>query len=139
MLIVGNDGQFRRFCAALGLNAATDPRFARNADRLAHADALHAMIAAALAMRSRAECLALLEAAGVPAAPINDLAEVFRDPQVVARGLVQQVGSTDVRVIGNPIRMSRSPLREARPAPRLDQHTEEVVEELAREDANGLP
>ncbi len=80
MLIVGNDGQFRRFCAALELEGvAEDARFARNADRLGNAEALGAIIAAALADRSRAECLALLEAAGVPAAPINDLAEVFAD------------------------------------------------------------
>jgi crotonobetainyl-CoA:carnitine CoA-transferase CaiB-like acyl-CoA transferase len=137
MVIVGNDGQFRRFCAALGLDGvAEDPRFARNAARLRHADALASLIAQAIGRRTVAECQALLDDAGVPAGPINDLAQVFADPQVLARGMVREVarpsGGRKARVIANPIRMSRTPPRSDRPPPRLGEHTEEVVEEVSR-------
>jgi glutaryl-CoA transferase len=135
MVIVGNDGQFRRFCAALGLDGvAEDPRFARNAARLRHAEALAPLIAQALGRRTVAECQALLDAAGVPAGPINDLDQVFADPQVRARGMVREVarpGGGTARVIAYPVRMSRTPPRGDRPPPRLGEHTEEVVEEVS--------
>jgi crotonobetainyl-CoA:carnitine CoA-transferase CaiB-like acyl-CoA transferase len=134
MIIVGNDGQFRSFCAALGmLDLAADARFARNADRLRHADALALLIGQALRDRTLAECQALFDAAGVPASPINTLAQVFADPQVIARGLVREVVRPDgppVRVIANPIRMSRTPPRSDRPPPRLGEHTDEVAAEI---------
>ena len=135
MLIVGNDGQFRALCAVLGLEGvAEDPRFARNAARLRHADALAPLIEAALLRRGMAEWQALLDAAGVPASPINDLAQVFADPQVQARGMVREVARPDgqrARVIANPIRMSRTPPRYDRPPPRLGEHTAEVTAEAA--------
>ena len=137
MLIVGNDGQFRQLCAVLGLEGvAEDPRFARNAARLRHADALAPLIEAALLRRGMAEWQALLDAAGVPASPINDLAQVFADPQVQARGMVREVARPDgqrARVIANPIRMSRTPPRYDRPPPRLGEHTAEVTAEAAPE------
>jgi crotonobetainyl-CoA:carnitine CoA-transferase CaiB-like acyl-CoA transferase len=80
-----------------------------------------------------AACLALFEAAGVPASPINTLAQVFADPQVIARGMVREVARPDgpaVRVIANPIRMSRTPPRSDRPPPQLGEHTDEVVADL---------
>lgn len=133
MLIVGNDGQFRRLCAVLNLEGvADDPRFARNAARLRHADALAPLIEAALRQRGVDEWQALLDAAGVPAGPINDLAQVFADPQVQARGMVREVGrpgGRKARVIANPIRMSRTPPRYDRPPPQLGEHTEEVAKE----------
>ncbi len=135
MIIVGNDEQFRRFCAALGMDGvAEDPRFARNADRLRHADALAPLIARAVAPRRLADCLALVDGAGVPASPINNLAQVFADPQVIARGMVREIdrgAGRTARVIANPIRLSRTPLRNDRPAPNLGEHTEEVMRELA--------
>ena len=92
MIIVGNDAQFRSFCAALRMpEVLTDPRFTRNADRLRHADALALLIGQALRNRTLAECQALFDAAGVPASPINTLAQVFADPQVIARGMVREV------------------------------------------------
>jgi crotonobetainyl-CoA:carnitine CoA-transferase CaiB-like acyl-CoA transferase len=132
MLIVGNDEQFRRFCRALGMpEAAEDPRFARNEARLAHAAELAPLIARALETRTVAECQALLDQAGVPASPINDLAQVFEDPQVVAREMVRRVTGPDgreMRVIANPIRMSRTPPETARSAPRLGEHTAQIAE-----------
>jgi crotonobetainyl-CoA:carnitine CoA-transferase CaiB-like acyl-CoA transferase len=130
MLIVGNDEQFRRFCEAMGLSGlAGDSRFARNADRQRNVQALDPVLRAAFARRTVAECQALLDAVGVPAAPINDIEQVFADPQVVARGLVRELRRPDggqARVLANPIRMSRSPLQDARLPPSLGQHTAEV-------------
>jgi crotonobetainyl-CoA:carnitine CoA-transferase CaiB-like acyl-CoA transferase len=136
MLIVGNDEQFRRLCKTLGLDGvADDPRFRRNEARLRNANALAALIDAALRQRTTAEWQALLDAAGVPAGPINDLAQVFADPQVIARGMVREIGRPDgrtARVIANPIRMSRTPPRYDRPPPMLGEHTDEVAAELPR-------
>ena len=134
MIIVGNDAQFCSFCAALRMpEVLTDARFTRNADRLRHADALALLIGQALRNRTLAECQALFDAAGVPASPINTLAQVFADPQVIARGMVREVARPDgppVRVIANPIRMSRTPPRSDRPPPRLGEHTDEMAAEL---------
>ena len=135
MIIVGNDGQFRSFCVVLGMpGLAADARFARNADRLRHAEALAGLIANALRGRSMAECLSLLDAAGVPTSPINTVAQVFADPQVVARGLLREVARPDggtIRVVANPIRMSRTPPVSDRPPPRLGEHSAEVAVEWA--------
>jgi crotonobetainyl-CoA:carnitine CoA-transferase CaiB-like acyl-CoA transferase len=130
MLIVGNDGQFRSFCRALGMpEVAEDARFARNEARLENHAQLAPLIARALATRTVAECQALLDAAGVPASPINDVAQVFADPQVVAREMVREIARPDgrkVRVIASPIRLSRTPVRSDRLPPTLGQHTGDV-------------
>jgi crotonobetainyl-CoA:carnitine CoA-transferase CaiB-like acyl-CoA transferase len=85
IVAVGNDGQFVRLLALLGL--AGDPRFATNADRVRNRVSLDALLTPAIALRQRDELLAALAAAGIPAGPINDMAQVFADPQVIARGL----------------------------------------------------
>lgn len=130
MVIVGNDAQFRRLCGVLAVpHLAADPRFARNTDRLAHADVLAPLIEAAFAGRRLAECEAALSAAGVPAAPINDLAQVFDHPQVRARSLVREVQRADgakVRLLASPIRMSRSAMQDDRAAPSLGEHTLDI-------------
>lgn len=131
MLIVGNDEQFRRFCNVMDLpGVADDPRFSRNADRLRNADALAPLISRALAPRSMAECKALLDSAGVPASPINNVAQVFANPQVQAREMVRELGQANgqpVKMIANPIRMSRTPPIYKRPPPTLGQHNSEVL------------
>jgi len=130
MLIVGNDSQFRRFCRAMNLDGlATDPRFARNADRLANAALLEPLLRAAFEQKTVDQCEALLTEAGVPAAPINDIAQVFRNPQVVARGMVRDTCRPDgtiSRTLANPIRMSRSSIRDNRVPPHLGEHTADV-------------
>lgn len=131
MLIVGNDEQFRRFCQAMDIpELAKDERFARNGLRLKHADILGPLVARAFAGRTVSECQRLLNEAGVPAAPINNMAQVFKDPQVVAREMVREVKRPDgqkARVLANPIRMSRSPLRLPELPPRLGEHNEQVT------------
>jgi crotonobetainyl-CoA:carnitine CoA-transferase CaiB-like acyl-CoA transferase len=92
VVAVGNDAQFRRLCALLGL--PEDSRYATNADRVRNREALAALLSPAIALRRRDELLAALAAAGIPAGPINDLAEVFADPQVVAREMRIDPGGT---------------------------------------------
>ena len=130
MLIVGNDSQFRSICGALDMpEVAEDRRFARNASRLENHEQLAPLIAHAFAKRTVAECQALLDAAGVPASRINDVAQVFEDPQVMAREMVREVARPDgskVRMIASPIRMSRTPPHSDRLPPALGQHTNDV-------------
>ena len=102
IVAVGNDGQFRKLCGLLGLDAvAQDPRFASNADRVGHRDALAAALAPAFLLRERDELLTTFAAAGVPAGPINNVADVFADPQVVARGL--RIEASGVPGVASPI------------------------------------
>jgi crotonobetainyl-CoA:carnitine CoA-transferase CaiB-like acyl-CoA transferase len=88
ILATGNDAQFRRLCGILGLHdLAADPAFATNEARIARRGELTARLTAATRTMGRAALLAACEAAGVPAGPINDMADVFADPQVIARGM----------------------------------------------------
>ncbi|WP_041795716.1 CaiB/BaiF CoA transferase family protein [Pararhodospirillum photometricum] len=135
MLAVGNDGQFERFCAVADLPAlAHDPRFARNRDRVAHRDALLALLEPRLKERPTAAWLAALEAVGVPCGPINTLDQVFADPQVLARGLRLEVPhplSGTVPLVRSPLRLSGT--ETAAPAeapPLLGQHTRGVLGDL---------
>ncbi|MEH3159349.1 MAG: CaiB/BaiF CoA-transferase family protein [Sphingomonas taxi] len=116
ILAVGNDGQFRRFCAVAGLDA-DDPRYATNALRLEHRAPLFAAITAATRTFARDDLLAKLEAAGVPAGPINTVEQALTDPQVLARGMVLEGGP--IRGLRTPIRFSDATLATDRPAPRL--------------------
>jgi crotonobetainyl-CoA:carnitine CoA-transferase CaiB-like acyl-CoA transferase len=121
ILAVGNDGQYRRFCAAVGL-PADDPRYATNALRLEHREPLFAAIEAATRAFPQADLLARLEAAGVPAGPINTVAQAFADPQVIARDMridaARPDGST-VPGVRTPIRFSEAALVTDRAAPML--------------------
>ena len=123
ILAVGNDGQFRRFCDAMGLpEMRDDPRFATNAGRLAFKDVLFAGIEAATSLVPKLELLARLEAVGVPAGPINTVAQAFDDPQVVARGMAIDVARPDgslVPGLRTPIRFSEADLATGRAAPML--------------------
>jgi len=116
ILAVGNDGQFRRFCAVVGMDAG-DPRYATNALRLEHREPLFATITAATKRFQRDDLLAALEAAGVPAGPINTVEQALTDPQVLARGMV--LDNAPIRGLRTPIRFSDADLATDRPAPRL--------------------
>jgi crotonobetainyl-CoA:carnitine CoA-transferase CaiB-like acyl-CoA transferase len=134
ILAVGNDGQFAKLCAAAGIpEAATDPRFASNAARVANREACAAAIAPAMKKRTTAEWVALLEPLGVPCGPINRLDQVFDHPQVRHRGLridVPHPLSGSVPLVANPIKFSRTPLAYDTPPPMLGQHTEEILRDL---------
>ena len=133
VVAVGNDAQFARLAEAMGRrDLAADPRFSTNAARVAHREALVAAMAPLLAARDTEAWVRALDAADVPAGPINDLAQVFEDPQVRHRGLRVEVPRADgapVPVVASPIRLSRTPV-EHRPPPRLGEHTREVLVEV---------
>ncbi len=140
LLAIGNNGQFARFCQAAGHPEwAADARFASNTSRVAHREALIALMETATRTRSTAEWIALLEDKAVPCGPINDIGEAFDDAQVKARGLAvplardgQTLGDGIERIVGvaSPLRLAATPpvLRHAPPA--LGQHTDEVLAEL---------
>jgi crotonobetainyl-CoA:carnitine CoA-transferase CaiB-like acyl-CoA transferase len=134
ILAVGNDAQFARFCAIAGCSElALDERFARNAGRVRHRSVLVPLLAARLKLKPRAEWLAALEAAKVPCGPINDLADVFADPQVQARAMTVELAhprAGSVRVVANPIRLSATPVRYRCAPPLLGADTDAVLAEF---------
>ena len=120
VIACGNDGQFARLCSVLGLSLHEDSRFRTNPDRLAHRGELVALLGPRLAGMARAEVLAAMDAAGVPAGPINTVAEAFAEPQAVARGVVQEIGVS--RAPRSPMRFSEAELAGGVAPPRLDEH-----------------
>jgi crotonobetainyl-CoA:carnitine CoA-transferase CaiB-like acyl-CoA transferase len=134
ILAVGNDRQFAKFCEVAGEAAlASDPRFARNADRVRHRDTLVPLLARRMKTRAKHDWLGALEAAHVPCGAINDLAEVFADPQVAARGMVAAMPhplSDNLRLVASPLKLSETPVQYRRAPPLLGEHTDEVLHEL---------
>ncbi len=131
IIAVGNDGQFRKLCEVADLTAlADDPRFSSNKARVAHRAELIPLLRQATVFKTTAEWVTLLEAAGVPCGPINDLAQVFADPQVQARGLrldlPNSLGSTTPQV-ASPLRLSETPVQYRNAPPLLGEHTEQVL------------
>ncbi len=131
ILTVGNDGQFRKFCEVAGHPEwAADARFATNSARVANRAELVPLIRQVTVFRTTAEWIAALEQAGVPCGPINDLAQVFADPQVQARGTRIRMAhplAGEVDLVANPIRLSRTPVDYRRPPPLLGEHNSEVL------------
>ncbi len=136
ILAVGNDGQFKRFCAFAGApELAEDPRFATNAERVRNREALYAALPELTLKKTQAEWVDGLSAIGVPAGPVNNLEQVFSDPQILHRGMrltMDYPGMKDgqVELIGNPVKFSETPVDYRRPPPTVGQHTEEVLQEL---------
>jgi len=132
VLAIANDAQFRRFCKATGEEQlAGDPRFTTNGDRVAHRDALIALLAPLLARRTTAEWIEMLEAANVPCGPINRIDQVFADPQAEARGLrislEHATGPLDL--VASPLRLAKTPPEYCNAPPLLGQHTDQVLKE----------
>ncbi len=121
IIATGNDGQYRRLCEVLGLPAlATAPDYATNADRIQTREALTAALQAVTRAWSRDDLLAALEAQGVPAGPINDMGEVFADPQIVARGM--RIAPDGVPGVRSPFTFSGADLALDRPSPKLGEN-----------------
>jgi crotonobetainyl-CoA:carnitine CoA-transferase CaiB-like acyl-CoA transferase len=134
ILAIGNDGQFQRFCTVLGTpELAEDGDFATNPARVANRVRLREILVARLAGIGRDELLPKLDKAAVPASPINNIAEMFSDPQIAARGMRMDLADADGNLLPSvraPILMSETPLAYERPSPRLGEHTEEILAEL---------
>ncbi|WP_181013277.1 CaiB/BaiF CoA transferase family protein [Pseudomonas syringae] len=134
ILTVGNDSQFRKFAAVAGQPQwAEDPRFLTNKLRVAHRAELIPLIRQVTVFKATAQWVSELEAAGVPCGPVNDLAQVFADPQVVARGLaieLPHVLAGRVPQVASPIRLSETPVEYTRAPPLLGEHTAQVLQAL---------
>jgi crotonobetainyl-CoA:carnitine CoA-transferase CaiB-like acyl-CoA transferase len=133
MLAVGSDGLWRRFTAAAGLDELTDdPRYATNPDRIQHRDTLIPAITQALAARGCVEWTDLLNAAGVPAGPVNTVPAALAQPQVAAREMVVELEhpvAGVLKMLGTPLKLSAQPASIRRPPPALGQHTDEILAE----------
>ena len=142
VLAVGNDDLWRRFCEVADLQAlATDPRFATNRDRVTAYDELRPLLAAAFKRRSRQAWIDALNAAGVPCGAVRDIDQVLADPQIAARAMVAALEhdtAGPLRVLGVPIKLSRTPGSIRTPPPRLGEHTERVLQEVLGLDAGEI-
>lgn len=133
IITAGNDRLFAALCETIGRpELATDPRFHTNSDRIANRPALSALIEAELARRPAADWTELLLEAGVPAAPINTMAEVFADPHVLARKMLVEVEHATlgpIKLPGVPMNFSATDAEVRTAPPVLGQHTREVLRE----------
>jgi CoA:oxalate CoA-transferase len=138
MVGAGNERLWKAFCEVLGAPEwADDPRYDTNAKRVERRAELVAAIEARLAARDRDGWVAAFAAAGLPAGPINDVGQVFADPQVLHREMAVEVEHPTagrIRLPGIPVKFSATPARVQGPPPRLGEHTDEVLRRVL-----GLP
>jgi crotonobetainyl-CoA:carnitine CoA-transferase CaiB-like acyl-CoA transferase len=136
VLCIGNDKQFRRFAELVGApGLAVDPRFATNPERVRHRADLVPVLEQLTRIRSTIDWLSLLQPAGIPCGPVNDIGQVFADPQVRHRDMLIEMpypaaAEGIVRLIGNPIRGSAGPVSYRRPPPELGEHTDEILRDV---------
>jgi crotonobetainyl-CoA:carnitine CoA-transferase CaiB-like acyl-CoA transferase len=136
IIATGNDAQYIKLCGILGEpQLAEVPAYKDNKGRLEHRAELVGRLTALTMRKTRAELLEKLEAAGVPAGPINDLEQVFSDPQVVHRGMRLELANAAAKTgkspgIRTPIVLDGAPMASDRPAPRLGEHTAEILREI---------
>jgi crotonobetainyl-CoA:carnitine CoA-transferase CaiB-like acyl-CoA transferase len=134
ILAVGNDSQFAKFCEAAGRpELARDPRFARNSDRVRNREVLLPLLNDILRARPTQEWVDLMEPLGVPCGPINNLGQVFENPQVKHRGMRVEVPhplSGTVPLVASPMKFSETPIEYRAPPPLLGQHTREILSGL---------
>jgi crotonobetainyl-CoA:carnitine CoA-transferase CaiB-like acyl-CoA transferase len=134
MVAVGNDGLWRRFAPAAGLGELLqDDRFGTNPLRVEHRDTLIPLIEKALSARSTGEWVRRLDEAGVPVGPIQTVDEVAHDPQVLARGMINELEhptAGTLRTVGCPVRLTATPPAVRTAPPLLGQHTDDVLAEL---------
>jgi crotonobetainyl-CoA:carnitine CoA-transferase CaiB-like acyl-CoA transferase len=126
----GNDRQWRSVCAVLKApDLAADSRFATNAARIANRDELNALLDELTVKRTRADLLAAFEGASVPAGPINSVADVFADPQIIHRGMAQSLplGGGAVPAVRSPVMMNGEGMMADTASPRLGEHTREAL------------
>src|SRR3977135_2890640 len=134
ILACGNDNLYRKFCEAAGRpELADDPRFATNGKRVENRAAMAQLLAQVFAQLTTREWVGLLDAAGVANGPINDVAQVFEEPQVKARGVkieLEHAVAGKLPLVASPMRFSGTPLEHRLAPPTLGQHTEEILREV---------
>lgn len=133
ILAVGNDGQFRDFCAAAGVKLCDDPKFTHNESRVRNRVELTAALNTIMQRKNTAQWVSVLEGAQVPCGPINTLDQVYADPQVIARNAVENVTRSDgtsLKLAANPLRMSETPPRTLAAPPPLGENTDDTLREL---------
>jgi len=132
----GNDNLFRKFCDAAGCpELVQDPRFASNGKRVENRAEITQLIQEIFRKKTTAEWLALLEAAGVPNGPINDIAQVFEELQVKARGVkieLEHAAAGKLPLVASPMRFSATPLAYRLPPPLLGEHTDQILKEFLK-------
>lgn len=139
IVAVGNDSQFKAYCQALGqAELATDERFSSNPQRVRNRQTLVPLLAQIMLQKPAAYWLSLFESVNVPVGPINNLEQVYQNPQVVAREMkitLPHATAGEVNVVASPIRLSDSPVQYHSAPPLLGEHTEQVLQELLGLDA----
>jgi crotonobetainyl-CoA:carnitine CoA-transferase CaiB-like acyl-CoA transferase len=134
ILAIGNDSQFASFCSVAGHpELAEDERFRLMTGRIVNRDALIPLIAAIMKTRGMHDWIVVLEGANVPCGPINNMQQVFEDPQVQHRGLKVEIpnpAGVPCPTVASPMRFSETPVEYAVPPPALGQHTQEILHEL---------
>jgi len=142
ILACGNDNLFRKFCEAAGCSElADDPRFAGNGKRVENRAELTRLLQAVFTQRSTRAWVEILEAAGVPNGPINDVAQVFEEPQVKARGIKVELDhpvAGKLPTVASPMRFSATPVEYTLAPPVLGQHTEEILRGLLQLDDTAI-
>jgi crotonobetainyl-CoA:carnitine CoA-transferase CaiB-like acyl-CoA transferase len=134
VIAVGNDALWQRFCRGLNLpELATDPRFATNPDRVRNRDKLTQILNTIFMEKPALEWLSVIEQAGVPCGPVLQLSEVFKDPQVLHRRMVEEIkhpSAGTIRVVGTPLKLSSTPATIRTPPPVLGEHTYDILRDL---------
>jgi crotonobetainyl-CoA:carnitine CoA-transferase CaiB-like acyl-CoA transferase len=142
ILACGNDNLFRKFCEVAGCqHLAQDPRFATNSKRVENRATITPLLAELFEKRTTREWCDALEAAGVPNGPINNLQQVFDEPQVRARGMKIELDHAiagKVPLIASPMKFLGTPLEHKLAPPTLGQHTDEVLRGLLGMDDAGI-
>ena len=142
ILACGNDNLFGKFCEVAGCRElASDERFATNAKRVENREAITELLAEVFARRTTREWVDMLESAGVPNGPINNIRQVFEEPQAVARGLrfdLQHPTAGSVPLVASPMRFSATPVEQKLPPPTLGQHTDEILRDVLGLDASAI-
>jgi crotonobetainyl-CoA:carnitine CoA-transferase CaiB-like acyl-CoA transferase len=143
MVAVGNQRLWHQFCQAIGQpQLESDQRFVTNTDRVQHRDELKTTLARYLGGLTRVQLIERLRAHAVPCGEVRAMAEALRDPQLAAREMVVELSHPDrspIRMLGNPIKLSRTPAVIKRPPPGLGEHTDEIRADLARIDTETGP
>ena len=134
VLAVGNDRQFKLLCELLDrTDLYDDPRFTTNPERVAHREILIPILQTIFEQKSRNEWIEQILAKGIPAGPINNVAEAVNDPHIQARNLIQETTLTNgelINLVGSPVRLSETPPTIRYSPPALGQHTDEILQEL---------